>query len=80
MVRQMSESHSEAVLKLHKAMVELGDGMPAAEVVAALALTVAYASRHCLDSQVTVDQGLRAFNRLVLLEYIDPNSQMVQPK
>lgn len=73
-------SHSDEVIKLHKIIVALGDGMPAYDVMAALALTVAYASRFCMDNSSTIDQGLKAFNQLVILEYFDPNSQMTKPR
>lgn len=69
--------HSDQVLELHKKIIELGDGMAAADVMAALGLSVAFACRHCMDANSTIVQGLKAFNQLVVLEYYDPNSQMV---
>lgn len=70
--------YSKAALELHRAMVDLAKGDKAADMIAALSLTMAYGIKYHDNGKNPV-AALNLINRLVLMELIDPNSEMEKP-
>lgn len=74
-------SHNSATLKLHRDMIDAAVGYASADMMTALALTVAYGIRYNSATGVKdIAVYLKAFNRLVILEALDDNSEMEKPQ